>query len=217
MSDINFDALLLKIETVNDPSVPQWALALMECFKAVIYALKDNYTTVINDLKTDSIKLRNDIKELKIINDDYEQRSRNDCLLIHGVSESANENTDFVVQKVVSDKLGITLNHDDIKRSHRIGQVKSQRSTRSSSAKHRPIIVKFVHFHKRQDVFKNKRKLKDTGITVTESLTSTRLQLYHSAGAKLGRKNVWTNEGRILSKIDNQIVWIKDSDMLDRF
>ena len=78
-----------------------------------------------------------------------------------------------------------------------------------------PIIIKFIHFHKRQNVYKNKRKLKGTGITVTESLTSLRLELYHAATAKFGRNTVWTTEERILTKINNEILCIKDLDMLE--
>ena len=217
MGDINFDELLIKIDTANDPSAPPWALVLIECFKGVITALKDNYNfnIEINELKSENIGLKNDIKELKRLNDDYEQRNRNDCLLIHGVSESKDEDTYLVVQNILNEKLGIILNKDDIKRSHRIGQVRSQRSTRATTAKHRPIIIKFIHFHKRQNVYKNKRKLKGTGITVTESLTSLRLELYQAATAKFGRNTVWTTEGRILTKINNEILCIKDLDMLE--
>jgi hypothetical protein len=156
-----------------------------------------------------------DIKEIKRVNDDFEQRNRNDCLLIHGVSESKDEDTDLVVQNILHEKLAIIIHKDDIKRSHRIGQVKSQRSTRATTAKNRPIIIKFVHFHKRQIVFKNKKNLKDTGVTITESLTSLRFELYQAASTKFGRKMVWTSQGRILTKIKDEILCIKDLDMLE--
>ena len=52
------------------------------------------------------------------------------------------------------------------------------------------------------NVFKFKRKLKGKNIRLTESLTSSRLDLYKLAITKYGYGNVWTSEGRIVTKIN---------------
>ena len=60
-----------------------------------------------------------------------EQRSRNQCLLIHGVDETADENTDEAAIEVFNEKLGFNLNLDDIQRSHRLGPKRNARESRS--------------------------------------------------------------------------------------
>ena len=75
------------------------------------------------------------------------------------------ENTDAAVINIMTNKLGLQVNDTDLDRSHRIGR-KTQRST-----KPRPIIVKFVSYKVRAEVFSNKRGLKKTGLGITENLT----------------------------------------------
>ena len=54
-------------------------------------------------------------------------------------------------------------------------------------------------------IFYSKEKLKGKGIVITESLTKFRYNIYREALTKFGKGNVWTNEGRILTKINNKI------------
>ena len=58
------------------------------------------------------------------------------------------------------------------------------------------------------DVYKAKRNLKGKGIVLTENLTKRRYLLLKTAVEALGVRQVWTNEGRILTKINNQIIEI---------
>ena len=177
-------------------------------------ALKDNNNSAeLESLKAENNSLKQDIKTLRNKTDDIEQRGRNDCLVIHGISESQNEDTNVLVCDLLKDKLGIDLVVDDLKRSHRLGPPRNQRSTRSTREKPRPIIIRFVHFHKRHKVFRSKRKLKSTGITITESSKSLRYSLYKESVKKFGN-SVWTSEGRILVKTNNQIVNIVDMESL---
>ena len=102
--------------------------------------------------------------------DGQEQYGRRDCLLFHGVAEPPQgmrrrENTDAAVINIMTNKLGLQVNDTALDRSHRIGR-KTQRST-----KPRPIIVKFVSYKVRAEVFSSKRGLKKTGLGITENLT----------------------------------------------
>ena len=57
---------------------------------------------------------------------------------------------------------------------------------------------------RRQKVFKSKRKkLKAKNISITESLTRYRMSVLNEAREKYGFKNVWTYDGRILYKDNN--------------
>ena len=111
--------------------------------------------------------------------DSQEQYGRRNCLLCHGVAEPPQgmrirENTDAAVIDIMTNKLGLQVNDTDLDRSHRVGR-KTQRST-----KPRPIIVKFVTYKVRAEVFRSKRGLKKTGLGNTESLTRKKAQLYSS-------------------------------------
>ena len=68
----------------------------------------------INILTEKNKSLTSDVDEL-------EQYSRRNCLLLHGVQENENENTDDIVLKTMSEELDIEIKENDLHRTHRIG------------------------------------------------------------------------------------------------
>ena len=58
--------------------------------------------------------------------DDLEQYSRQNCLVLHGVNESNNENTNEIIisHYNFSEELGVEIKEDDLDRSHRLGKPK---------------------------------------------------------------------------------------------
>ena len=66
--------------------------------------------------------------------------------------------------------------------------------------KSRPIIVKFVRYNDRINVFNRKEKLKGNNISITESLTVTRMKKLKEAREIYEFKNVWTSDGKFLFK-----------------
>ena len=84
------------------------------------------------------------------------------------------------------------LNIEDLDRTHRIGKV--------NNGKSRPIIVKFARYNVRKKIFHNKRKLKGKN---TESLTMLRVKKLNEARDLYDRNNVWTYDGRIMVKDEN--------------
>ena len=107
-------------------------------------------------------------KVLEESNDQQEQYSRRNCLLIHGVEENSNEDTDKLVLNIISNDLEIDLTEIAIDRTHRIGDPKKKKK------KVWPIIVKFARYYYRKQVFSKKKHLKGKSISITESLTSFR-------------------------------------------
>ena len=211
----NFTDLLIQLNTVaTDDSVPPWAKVLIECFQRFM-SLYDNFhpqnlNNTINELNDEIANLRADVKQLKELNDDYEQRNRNECLVVHGIPETQGiEDTDKLVSDNLSEKLEIDLTPNLIKRSHRLGPRKTKEAGRTRSQTSnatqspRPIIFRLHSYRNRHEIFTKKKKLKGSGITITENLTRTRLKLYKDASEKFGRGNVWTLEGRITVKIGN--------------
>ena len=54
-----------------------------------------------------------------------------------------------------------------------------------------------------QKVFKSKKKLKGKNISITENLTGCQISILNEAREKFGFKNLWTYDGRILYKANN--------------
>ena len=124
--------------------------------------------------------------------DELEQYSRRNCLLLHGVQENENKNTDDIVLKTMSEELNIEIKENDLVRTHRIG------NRNRKDGQPRAIIVKFTCCAIRNKIYSNQKKLKGKIFLITESLTSRRYNLFKEAQDKYGVKNLWTSDGRIL-------------------
>ena len=144
-------------------------------------------------------KINESIEELESKIDLQEQYSRRNCILTHGIAENKEENTDQQAIDFINDSLDIKINEIDIDRSHRIGRYDKAKK------KARPIIVKFARYNVRGRVFREKRKLKGTGKSITESLTTKRTGQLNDAREKYGFNNVWSYDGKILYKINNEV------------
>ena len=83
------------------------------------------------------------------------------------------------------------LTEADIERTHRVGK------PRQNKKSPRPIIIKFVRYNCRRRIFLNIKKLKNTGVAITESLTAKRMEMLNKAKERFGFRNVWTLDGRI--------------------
>lgn len=148
-------------------------------------------TSVITELKRSIEEKDKKINCLESKLDDLEQYSRRQCLRIFGIEESRQENTDQIAVEI-AEKVGVQLSVQDIDRSHRIG-VRGERP--------RPIILKFTSYRKRSEVFKSKKALKGSGVTIREDLTKTRYNVLQAAINKYGFQSVWTMDGAIIIKV----------------
>ena len=135
--------------------------------------------------------------------DGLEQYSRRHCLLLHGVREDEEENTDEVILTKIAEEMGIQINEEDIDRTHRLGKPNRR------DGKPRPIIVKFTRYAVRNKVYTYKKNLKGKRYLITESLTGKRMKLLIEAQQRYGVKNVWTSDGRILFKEGNKVSLFK--------
>ena len=108
------------------------------------------------------------IDDLSSVIDRQEQHLHRNCILLHGVKESENEDTDTVATETLNEHLQEKLTDINIDRSHQIGRLKKDKQKRS-------IIIKFARYSIRNRAFKNKKKLKDAGVSISESLTQKRM------------------------------------------
>ena len=125
-----------KLNSINDNSIPAWALLLMESMKVIINELKvvkdlaasvnvlESFKAVsekvTSNLEKENSRLLKLITNLELKVDDQEQRSGNTCLLMHGIQENDRENTDELALK--NNNIGLSnIQQSEIQRSHRLG------------------------------------------------------------------------------------------------
>ncbi len=159
-------------------------------------------------------ELENQCRHLSDQLDDLEQYSRRNCLLVHGVPESISENTTNIAFDKLNQHLGTDLSSNSINRSHRLGK------PRHDSQPPRPIIVKFTSYQHWQSVNNQKKKLKNTQLLITESLTKQRMELYRAAQQMVSNGNIqaaWTTDGKVIVLSGDRKVTIRKSSDLDQY
>ena len=119
---------------------------------------------VIEELRGEVSSLHEKINSFTEQVDRQEQYSRRKCLLIHGITEGNQENTDDLALEILR-KLDIELTQSNRDRTHWICK-NDKRSNPPTS-----VIVKFIWYNDRKKIFSKKKQLKNSGISITESLT----------------------------------------------
>ena len=147
---------------------------------------------MINSLEEKVLGLTEKVDKLSSLVDRQEQYSKRNCILIHGVKENQNEDTDEVVINKMKSEMDLDISPGDIDCTHRIGV--------PSKGKNRPIIIKFVRYMDRRHVFSNKKTLKGKTMSITESLTKIRMSPLKEATNKFEYSSVWTADGKIMCK-----------------
>ena len=109
----------------------------------------------------------------------------------HGIKEEKGEDTDSIIINTVKEMMDTKIS-PNLDWSHHIGNPKTKK-------KERLIIVKFVRYNLKHNIFKNKNLLKGKGVSITESLTKDMTKL-NEAKETYGFRNVWTSDGKILFK-----------------
>ncbi|KAB0800560.1 hypothetical protein PPYR_06300 [Photinus pyralis] len=133
--------------------------------------------------------------------DALEQYSRRNNLRLFGIKECSNENPDQLAIEVIQQKLNVNIELRDIDRSHRVGLPRDGKS--------RAILIKFVSYRLRAEVFKKKKLLKGTHYSIKEDLTKSRLSLLQEAASRYGGHNVWSYDGRVMVNYKNKKVSIQ--------
>ena len=126
---------------------------------------------VIKNLEENVSVMNKKVENLEIEIDKYEQYSRRNCLLVHGIVETNDEVTDDLVIETVSTKMNIEISLADLDLTHRIGKKKPGQN------EPRPIIVKLSRYNVRKKVFPTKKNLKGSDVSITESLTTKRMEI----------------------------------------
>ena len=139
------------------------------------------------------------INDLNRVIDRQERHSRRNCILVQGVKANKNEDTNVVETETLNEPLQEKLTQMLIQMEV-IGQEDLKRANNQGlSSSSLPGITLEI-------VFKNKKKLKDTRIGITESLTQKRIQMLSKARNEFLFKNLWTQDRKILVKSDDNTI-----------
>ena len=133
-------------------------------------------TKEVAQVKSENAQLKKAINLNIYSHDELEQYSRRENIRIYGVPETFTKHDDgenLLFQ--IADELEIELDEYDIQRRHRLGGKPNRKTT---SAKPRPIIAKFVSYKKRNEFIFAKAELKKSSkflkAFITEDLTQLR-------------------------------------------
>ena len=163
-------------------------------------AKKDEMLADLRECLQDTITRQEKIERRQ---DEAEQYSRRNCVRIHGIPETDDENTDNIIVKLCGE-IGADIFQDNIDRSHRVG--------RRSEKYDRPILCKFTSHKSKLSLLRRKKKLKDIDvgklfgartIFVNEDLTKQRAEVASRARALKRDKEItdcWTTDGIIFVK-----------------
>lgn len=194
----NIDLSQIEIIVKNTLTLPSVQDAIAKLVsKIVIQKYEDQIKALskkVSDLENTLYKKNEEIAHAQGSINDLEQYSRRNCLRVFGIEETPGENVNTVVMNLFKNNLRVDVSTDEIDRCHRIGK--------SSTGKHRPIIIKFTRYTTRAMVFQKKKNLKGSRIIIREDLTKNNLLLLNEAVKSCGSRNVWTKDGNIFCKND---------------
>lgn len=96
---------------------------------------------------------------------DLEQYSRKNCLMVNGVPEKSDESVPGLIMEI-GRLIRVDITLADIDHCHRVGKFKT---------KTRPIIVKFVSFRKRAELYEERKTIRDANIDDVSCFTDNML------------------------------------------
>lgn len=160
--------------------------------------------------KIDTLQTENrDLKEaVAKISDRYEEHTRRSMLRINGVAKTPQENIFDVVVSVIGEKCGIPISTSQINFAYRLNKSNEQKAP--------TIIVDLQSLSLKNEIFANKKKLKGTGIVMSENLSKHRYELFVKTKGQLGRKRVWTQGGKVFCFHQGRKIHVKTTNDVPR-
>lgn len=168
----------------------------------------DEQKSIINKLIEENSKLKLENSRLGTRVDITEQYLRRNNIRVYGVPENNTVSLNNNIMEIFNKHLNLNLTQDCIENCYRVGN-------ESKTAKPRAVLVKFSTYQNKKMVYQNKAKLKSSGISVKEDLTSARIKIFIYACEKFHYRNVWSNDGLIYAKVKDKLVKLRDIDEID--
>lgn len=169
--------------------------------------------TQLGQVQLEVKALRDENLQLKKSADSREQYARAQNVRIFGLQRHVDENSVSLKANILDlfkNKLKIDMSENDLRNVHRVG------SKISVPDKPPAVLVQFANSDLRSAVFKQRKLLKNTQLSVREDLTQNRLSLLKSAVNKFTSKNAWCLHGNIFVKCGETVHRVHDVDHLDK-
>ena len=141
------------------------------------------------------------LKEIDAKHIELEDRARRNNIRVDGIPEDDNETWDDSKSKVfnlVKEKMGLEI---DIQRAHRVGKKNDE------NERPRTIVAYLLKYTDREQIFKNGRKLKDSGVFINEDFcrqTMLKRKELREKAKELGKKNIKTKI------VYNRLIYLND-------
>ena len=95
---------------------------------------------------------------------------------------------------MISTVMDFQISPEDIERTHGIGVPKS--------GKNRSIIVQFIRYNDRRQIFTDKKRLKEKDSSINESLKRIWRTELNKARNNFGFRSVWTSDRKIMYRVE---------------
>ena len=202
LPNMSMSALQSMMERVLDKKLSQMKHEILSDLSPEF----DKLHSEVFDLKQENDKLKKRVESLEkarqdehdniksakaraVENDQYARRSN---IIVFGLEELRKDELIPRIHNIVKEKIKIKLNHDDIEICHRLGQ--------KTLNKKRPVVVKFRYRDVKWDVMKERKNLKDSGITFSEDLCLELQQLQRDVSNHPGVQACWAWNGKVQAK-----------------
>lgn len=158
---------------------------------------------VLGELKKEIATLR---ESVKLQCEHLKKETFRNCLLIHGIMPTEKENLYSEVCNILCSRLRADVNIKDISVCYRIGKTSKNKNSQIA----RPVLVKFIHEWKRDCIYRDKKKLKGSGLVISEMLTPTKYKLLREVKSRVGKEKCWTWQGNVYVCFVDGIRRVKD-------
>ena len=196
--EVSFQVMLdsalshLSVNQAQDQTLKGVVTAVVAAFMPVI----TNLQTTVNQLQRSynaTNSARDVLQDHEFRQDELEQYSKWDNIIINGIPESEEESTNDVVIKLAKD-VGIEITHQNLSTSHRLGKPRG--------GKPRPIVAKFVRRDVRTSILKSKKELMKNPasrkIFIGEHLTPLRAKLLKKVREDNSVTRAWTVDCKVV-------------------
>lgn len=185
--------------------------------QTIVNTLSENYEKRIKALEDENANIKSRLQTLEEMNkniiakyDKFDSALKRKSLRIYGLKETKDENCSKTTLDLITKKMEIKMESYNIESCYRVGKYDPN--------KVRPIYIKFVRLDNKREIFKNKKKLKGTGIVIREELTKEKLEIVKAALNLIGDEgNVWTDGGNVFGKIGEHVIRINSRKDLEKF
>ena len=178
----------------------------IEVLEGKVYTIekeKDELTNSLAAAEREREKLEVLLKEEREAVRELEQYGRRDNIKIYGLREGGRgdsetaEETIEAVKELFKEKLGVTVEKQDIANAHRLGKKEGGRE--------RSVIVRFVRRTVKEQVITKRRALKGTKVVIADDLSPYYNGLFHEVREAMGPRNVWTAGGQVFTRLRGRV------------